>query len=392
MMDRENVVRLPRRPVEPQEVFRPFYASQLEGREPIPLEWLVDGVLLRGTVCILAGAPKIGKSMLLQQLLTSVSLGADWLGRETVQSRAFGLFCEDPQHALERREVAILAHYDKTPAELEAELSWDSRDGRDAVLVEFDRYGAKPKFTSLWHDLWAYVEEDGINLVGLDTAATVFSGNEVSREHVTAFLRALQRQAVAMNGCIVLCVHPAKTNANGFSGTTAWLASARAGLSLGRPTDYDQETGEPANVRVLRGLGSNYGAGITAERIEYRDGVFVTAEPELHRKRGPLSYTERQDLKYRLLIGCKRTLMNGGKIPADEMQPTSMPYRARRSTDPAINRIPMNELYLAQNDLLESGMLVRVNVGGRCLVRPHDGPYYEAEEIWQMPPAPGAKP
>lgn len=391
MTDRENVVRLPRRPVEQQEAFRPFYASQMEGRDSPPLEWVIDGVLLRGTVCILAGAPKIGKSLLLQQLLTSVAIGADWLGRETVQSKAFGLFAEDPQHMLERRETGILAHYDRAPADLEAELSWESRDSKDAVLCEFGRYETKPKFTSLWHDLWAYVEEDGINLVGLDTAATVFAGNEVSREHVTAFLRALQRQAVAMNGCIVLNVHPAKANMNGYSGTTAWLASARAGLSLGRPVDYDQESGEPANVRVLRGLGSNYGVGITAERIEYRDGVFVTAEPELHRKRGPLSYTERQDLKYRLLTGCKRTLLNGGKIPADEMDPKSMPYRARRSTDPSINRIPMNELYLAQADLLDSGQLVRVNVGGRCLVRPHDGPYYGAEEIWQMPKAPGAK-
>ncbi len=389
-----DIVRLPRRSPpawqqEPQsEPLRPFYASQMEGREIEPLQCIVDGVLVRGTVCILAGAPKIGKTALLQQLLTSVALGADWLGRETVQSKTFGLFCEDPQHVLERRQNDILAHYDRTPADLEAELSWSSRDGKDAVLVEFERFSAKPKFTSLWRDLWTFVEEDGINLVGIDTAATVFSGNEVSREHVTAFLRALQKQALAMNGCIVLNVHPSKTNANGFSGSTAWLASARAGMSLGRPTDYDQETGEPRSVRVLRGLGSNYGAGITAERLEYRDGVFVTAEPEMHRKRGSLSYTERQDLKYRLLIGVKRAMQNGERVPAGEMDPKSISHRARRSTDPSINRISLNDLNLAQHEMLESGLLVRVDVGGRCLVRPHDGPWYAGETTWQMPKAP----
>ena len=203
--------------------------------------------------------------------------------------------------------------------------------------------------------------------------------------------RALQVKAIEINGCIILNVHPAKSNVNGYSGTTAWLASARGGLSLGRPVDYDQETGEPANVRVLRGLGSNYGVGITAERIEYRDGVFIHADAEMNRKRGPLGIIEREELKDRLMRGVRLTLMNGGKIPADEMQPTSLPNRVKRQTNPALSRIPLNELYLAQNELLASGQLVRVDVDGRCLIRPHDGPYIQGESPWVMPPAPGAK-
>ena len=53
-------------------------------------------VLMRGTVCLLTGVPKIGKSLLLQQGLTGCATGQPWLGRDTVGCRAFGLFTEDP--------------------------------------------------------------------------------------------------------------------------------------------------------------------------------------------------------------------------------------------------------------------------------------------------------
>lgn len=389
MSDRGNVVRLPREPLQRSEPFRPFYASQLAGYTPPAPEWLIDGVLLRGTVAVIGGSPGIGKSMLLQQSLSTIALGADWFGRQTMPCRCFGLFCEDPDAQLKRRQLAILAHLNRDAGDLEMEISFDSRDGKDALLVEFDRYSAKPKFTPLWDQLWAFVADDGINVVGIDTAATVFSGNEVSREQVTAFMRELQRKAVEIQGAIIMTAHPAKNSPNGISGSNAWLASARSGMSLGRPADWDPDTGEPVNVRVLRGLKNNYGPSLTAERLEYEDGVFVAAEPEhAAGKHGPLTHTERQDLKYRLLMGMKRVILNGGHVPADELDPRSMPSRARRQTDPSIARVALNDLYRAQQELVEGGLAVRVRVGGKVLLRPHDGPWYESEEPFIPPPPP----
>ena len=59
-----------------------------------------------------------------------------------------------------------------------------------------------------------------------------------------------------------------------------------------------------------------------------------------------------------------------------------MPNRARRSGAPEINRVPLNELYRAQAAMIEAGQIVRVAVGKRCLIRPHDGPYYKDESVW----------
>lgn len=393
MAENRAVVPFPRpRQADPDDAvrpLRPFYTGQMDGREPAPREWLIDGILLRGTLLILSGAPKIGKSLLAQQALASLAIGADFLGRATVQSRSYGLFCEDPQSELERRQLAILAHHDLAPADVDMEMSWDSRDGEECTLVTFDRFSSRPKFTRLWNNLWNLVEDEGIRVVGIDTAAAVFAGNEMARDQVTAFMRALQTKAKEIGGAVILNAHPNKSNPNGMaSGTTAWLASARAGLSLGRPQDYDFDTGQPANIRVLRGLGSNYAAGITSERIEYQDGVFVPAEPDHRGKRGPLSLIEKQELRYRLLAGLKRIVLNGAIVPADEFDSRSLPARARRQTDPAICLVPLNELYRAQQELIDSGLAVRVKVGRTIAIRAHDGPYYAGEEPFIAPPAP----
>jgi hypothetical protein len=394
MSDRGNVARFPAdRARQPAiEEFTPFYASQMEGRAPKPREWMIDGVLLRRTILILAGAPKIGKSLLLQQLLTSTALGQPWLGRETVRSRSFGFFCEDPQEELERRQSDINAFYDCAAADLELDFCWSSRDGREAVLVEFERYTDKPKFTALWYQLWDFVKDEGIGIVGLDTTRAIFGGNENSPVQVTRFIREAQKKVIETDTSLIMNTHPAKGDVRGYAGTGAWLASVRAGLSLGRPSDWDEEQhGLRDPRRMLRGLGSNYGgAGIGAEPLEYQDGVFVVGEAarRSNGKRGPLNMTERTDLQYRLLIGLKRVLQNGGRVPADEMDPKSMPNRARRSTDPQINRVALNELYLAQQELIDKGQLVRVEVAHRVLLRPHDGPYYHDEIPYVAPKAP----
>jgi len=363
------------------DVFQPFYASQLEGWVPTPREWLIDGVLLRKSVCLLAGPPKIGKSLGLQQLLTSSATGLPWLGREALHCRAFGLFTEDPGDELARRQVDINAHYGRSAADLELNLSWDAREGREATLIEFGRYDDRPIYTPLWHQLWAFVASEGIEVVGIDTAAVTFGGNENSRAQVTAFMRELHRQAIAINGAIVLCAHPSKSVPGSYSGSTAWLASARFALSLNRPADYDEETGEPRDVRLLRGLGANYSAGLATQRLEYRDGVFeASGDAHGSRRRAPLNQTERLDLRYRLLQGLKRVMENGAQVVADEMHPKSMPSRARRV--PELSRVALNDLYRAQAEMLQAGQVVRVAVGRWCLLRPAEGPGYPDERPW----------
>jgi hypothetical protein len=377
----QNVVPL-RRPAPAIEPFRPTFVSQLEGWTPAPRPWIVDGLLLRRTVCLFAGPPKVGKSLLLQQLLSSVATGIPFLSHPVERCRAFGMFTEDPDDELRRRQLAINKSFDRQAGDWELDFSFEAREGKSATLVEFERFSDFPKFTPLWDQLWDFVADTEIGVVGIDTAAVVFGGNENFRSQVTNFMRALVQRAVRHECAVCLTAHPSKLGANSYSGSTAWLGSARFAMSLGRPADYDPDVG-PHHRRVLRGLGANYGAGLDSERLEYRDGIFELSEPEEPAaKRAPLNHVERADLEYRVLAGVKHVIANGGKIPADTILPASIPYRARRSPNQMINRVALNDLVAAQEALVEAGRLVRVSVGKRCLLRPQDGPYYHGEQPW----------
>jgi AAA domain len=381
---RGNVVPFPPYPDAPKLAeFRPFYVSQLEGKVPAQPEWLVDGVLLRQTVGLFSGPPKIGKSLLLQQLLTALACGEQWLNRAVIQCRTFGFFTEDPLQAVERRQHAMNAYYGKSAADFELEMSLDARAGKEALLVEFEGFSDRPKFTPLWYQLWNYVRDEGIVVVGLDTAAVIYGGRDY-RGQVTPFMRELNQKAIEANGAVILSTHPSKADATNFGGVNAWLASARFGMSMHRPSDYNADRDEPRDIRILRGLGANYGVGMRPQRLQYRDGVFEVAETE--DSRGPrqrvLTHQDRIDLRYRLLAGVKRVILNGGKVPAEELHRESLANRARRSPETAINQVAFNDLYVAQREMIEAGQLVRVDVGHRCLLRPADGPYYPGENPW----------
>lgn len=375
---RGNVV-----PLREPSLFRPFYPSSMTGLPPPAPEWLVDGLVLRGSVCLVTGVPGIGKSLLIQQLLTAVALGKPWLDKETMAMRTFGLFGEDPQDQLERRQLDINAHYEASPPDYEDNYAWDARDALDAVLWGHDQARGRLGPTPFWDTFWGYIAEQGQQLIALDTAAVVYEGNENARNEVTPFMRALTQKAVQHNCAIILSAHPARGTPNGYSGSSAWLGSSRFAFNVGRPKDFDVETGQPALERTIRGLKFNYSAGIAAEKILWNRGVFIPDATDDPPPKHALNRIDRIDLQYRLLAGMKRVIQYGGKLSADELSSQSMPSRARRSGDPNINRIPLNDLYRAQQELIDSGMVVLVQVDRRVLIRPAEGSKYGNETPWE---------
>lgn len=73
-------------------------AKLMEGKSE--LDWTVHKLLSTGGVSILAGSPKIGKSTLVRQLITSVVKGHDFLKRETKQGPVIYLAFEEQEEVL----------------------------------------------------------------------------------------------------------------------------------------------------------------------------------------------------------------------------------------------------------------------------------------------------
>src|SRR6266446_5981329 len=79
----------------------------LEGL-PIPhRRWLCEPWIPLGSVCAIYGDGGVGKSLLGQQLMTSCASGRPFLNMEVMECKALGIFCEDDESELHRRQARI---------------------------------------------------------------------------------------------------------------------------------------------------------------------------------------------------------------------------------------------------------------------------------------------
>jgi hypothetical protein len=254
----------------------PIAVGSLTG-EPKPREWVVPDWIPAGTVTSLSGDGGMGKTLLAQQLIYAVGIGAKWLGTAVPRLRGMGVFCEDDEDELRRRHVAIktdLGH--AIGNEFKETWIWP-RVGFDNLLVTFDRNGA-PLISAFFTKIMKEAVEKKIELLVLDTIADLFGGNEIIRAQVNYFIKTVCGRLIkeAKTGgwvmTVLLLSHPSQAGRNsgtGESGSTAWNNAVRARLYLTRP-----EEGLPEQ-RTLTRKKSNYSASgddVTLDLV-WREGV-----------------------------------------------------------------------------------------------------------------------
>ena len=230
-------------------------ASQWVDQAP-EREWLVPGWLPAREINLLSGPGGVGKSLLLQILLTCIATGRPFMGMEVpMPGPCLGLFCEDDEDELHRRQEAINRQLALRPRDLDG-LHVISRRGKSNVLMRFDRQTGEGKATGLLHDTLAYSRLHHLRVIGFDTAAQIFGGNENNRQEVTEFLGAgLMRFCVEAGATVVMTAHPSKSAGDqGFSGSTAWEGSVRSRWAFFRPENA--VTGDQRTLKIPK---ANYG-------------------------------------------------------------------------------------------------------------------------------------
>ena len=266
-----------------QDDLSPINPVHWHDHRPPAYDWLVDGCFLRGTVAILAGDGGLGKSLLMQQLMTAAAVGEPWLGMATQRVRSLAVFCEDDEDELHRRQDKINYFYDCSYGDLDP-MRIESRAGRDCVLMKFKQWGDDGFLTPMFDQVWSAAVAHRAQIVILDTVADVFSGNEVDRNQPRAFIRNLRRLAIAIQGVVILTQHPSvqgMQNGSGRSGSTGWNNSVRSRLYLTTKKMKDGES--PGNDRVLKTMKANHSAMGGKINLTWENGVFVRTEEETER-------------------------------------------------------------------------------------------------------------
>jgi RecA-family ATPase len=241
-----------------------------------PREWGVLDLFPRRNVALLSGPGAAGKSLLLQQLGVAHMLGRDWLGSLPELGPFLYLSAEDDADEIHRRLADILKHYGADFPDLEHNFHLLTFAGEDAVLGHADHTGlVKP--TPLFERLLKAAIEIKPILIGIDTAADVFAGNENDRSQVRQFVGMLRKLAMQANAYVIVASHPSLTGINsgsGLSGSTGWHNSVRARAYLTTvKTDGDEEP-DP-NLRTLEFKKNNYGPIARSVALRWERGVYI---------------------------------------------------------------------------------------------------------------------
>lgn len=244
-------------------------------QHPLPRrDWIVADWLPVGCVTANYGDGGTGKTLLAQQLQTATALGSPWCGFDVTACRSIGLYCEDDEAELHRRQAAICSATGANMADLEP-MRWVSGVGQDNALMAFDREGGFT--TPMYEAIRQAALDHGAKLVVLDTAADLFAGNENDRHQVRRFIGQLNRLAIEINGAVLLNAHPSRTglsSGNLDGGSTAWSNSVRSRWSLARIAPADGETEDP-DARVLTRRKANYARIGEDVALRWIDGVLA---------------------------------------------------------------------------------------------------------------------
>ena len=168
-------------------------AARWIGKEPEPLEFVIDGFVPRGMVTAVVADGGAGKSLLTQAMMTCLPSGQPFLGRSVVRGSAAGLFAEDPENVLHHRQRKINSALGVMMEALAGKHFAESSAGFDAVLW---RDFKTTKFFSEVEEQLSSIPD--LRLVVIDNAALVFAGNENDRVDVTQFIGALTGLAIRL--------------------------------------------------------------------------------------------------------------------------------------------------------------------------------------------------
>jgi RecA-family ATPase len=254
-----------------QEPVSPLDWPSLDGREPPAREFVVEDWLPTGVATSLYAPGGSGKSMLAQQLGACMAGGRDFLGLRTMKAPALGVFCEDDDEELWRRQCRINAAFSIRMAEL-APFAAQGRLGMSNQLMTFPN-GRPPLPLQLLADIEAKAREIGAKLVILDNAAQLFGGEENARADVTPFVNALSGLARRLRAAVLLLGHPPKNGAE-YSGSTAWHAAVRCMWTMERLVEKGEDAEEePTEQLALVRVKANYAPGREEIRLRWADGV-----------------------------------------------------------------------------------------------------------------------
>lgn len=192
----------------------PFKVSSLAdimAKPPEETKFLVDqGILPRGGRLLIAGSPKVGKSILADNLALSLAAGIPFLGRFPVDHPSRVLLLD--------RELSRWSLFSRMQELMDHRLGYKA--AIDNLLIDHDhliRLDQKDAYDTLA----SLIESNGAEVIILDTAYKFFSGDVESAASVSKAFEVLDKVIHTTGVSVVLTHHMRKRQAKDPTGAAA---------------------------------------------------------------------------------------------------------------------------------------------------------------------------
>lgn len=177
----------------------------------------LPGLLHDGTVAFVYGPPGSGKTFFILHLLCGTALGRPVFGLTPDKRR--GLYIGLEGDAGIKSRIA----------------AWCAQNGVDENPIDYARgpFNLADESAQDVSDLIAYMKEQGIQFVVLDTYAMATAGlDEVSGAHMTFAMNQLHRIKAETGACVVAIAHTGKDKSKGIRGHSSLLGNADTTIEL----------------------------------------------------------------------------------------------------------------------------------------------------------------
>jgi hypothetical protein len=171
-----------------------------------PLEWIVDGLMIKGSVCMITGDAGSGKTWTALDVAVSIALGQDWLNKAVIQGAALIIDEESGDHRLATRLTKINKGHNAD---------------KGTPLYYFTMQGTDIRSALDTHEIEKIIIEKQIKFVVIDALMDVILGADENsvKDVMPAF--AQLKQIVERTGVTFLVIHHNDKSGKGYRGSTA---------------------------------------------------------------------------------------------------------------------------------------------------------------------------
>ena len=233
-----------------------------------PVEWLIEGVIPKGSFTALYGPPGSFKSFIALDIAEAIATGRTWMGRDVKQTGAVLYLAGEGFGGIGARIKACKMHH-------------QTEDGAPIYIVrhQLNLRSSAEDFNALMMAVVQLVEQTGMefSLAIVDTLARAFGGgNENSSEDMGAFITAMGKVQEFLNCALMVLHHSGKDAAKGLRGHSSLLGAVDTELELLR---FDEQMKGILTISKQKDGADNERFGFEMVEVEIRPAGLGLSEP-----------------------------------------------------------------------------------------------------------------